>query len=48
MSELQQALLIFAIGAVVTLATVIMIARGHARWHDRDPYDDPIGTPRHD
>lgn len=48
MSELQQALLIFAIGAVVTLATVIMIARGHARWHGRDPYDDPIGTSLHD
>jgi hypothetical protein len=48
MSELQQALLIFAIGAVVTLATVILIARGHARWHGRDPYDDPIQAPRHD
>ena len=48
MTELQQALLIFAIGAVVTLATVIMIARGHARWHGRDPYDDPNRDAGHD
>lgn len=48
MTELQQALLIFAIGAVVTLATVIMIARGHARWHGRDPYDDPNRAAGHD
>lgn len=48
MSELQQALLIFTIGALVTLATVILIARGHARWHGRDPYDDPGTGSRHD
>lgn len=48
MSELQQALLIFAVGALVTLATVILIARGHARWHGRDPYDDPSQAPSHD
>jgi hypothetical protein len=48
MTELQQALLIFAIGAVVTLATVVMIARGHARWHGRDPHDDPSQLHAHD
>lgn len=48
MSELQQALLIFSIGAVVTLATVVMVARGHARWHGRDPYDDPSQAHGHD
>ena len=48
MSELQGAVLVFAIGALVTLATVVMIARGHARWHDRNPYDDPSVAGSHD
>ncbi|SBO42817.1 conserved protein of unknown function [Cyanobium sp. NIES-981] len=40
-TELQQALLIFGLGGLVTLATVVMILRGHRRWHRRDPFDDP-------
>ena len=41
LSELHQALLIFVLGGLVTLATVVMILRGHRRWHQRDPFDDP-------
>jgi hypothetical protein len=48
MSELQGAVLVFVIGALVTLATVVMIARGHARWHGRNPYDDPSAASGHD
>lgn len=33
--ELLWARLIFALGAVVTLATVVMIVRGHLDWRDR-------------
>ena len=45
MSELQQALLIFTLGGIVTAATILMIVRGHLRWRDRDPYDDPDPRP---
>lgn len=48
MVDTRGALLIFAIGALVTLATVVMIVRGHARWRGRDPYDDPIHGGSHD
>ncbi|EDY37799.1 hypothetical protein CPCC7001_678 [Cyanobium sp. PCC 7001] len=41
LTELQQAILIFGLGGLVTLATVVMILRGHRRWHQRDPFDDP-------
>lgn len=41
MTELQRALLIFVLGGLVTLVTVAMVLRGHRRWHQRDPFDDP-------
>ena len=41
MSDLQQALVIFVLGGVVTIATIIMIVRGHMRWRHRDPFEDP-------
>ncbi len=31
--------LIFALGAVVTLATVVMIIQGHLHWRDRGSVD---------
>jgi len=34
--ELLWSRLIFALGAVVTLATVVMIVRGHLYWQHRD------------
>ena len=40
-TELNQALLIFSLGGLVTLATVVMILLGHRRWHQRDPFEDP-------
>jgi hypothetical protein len=45
MSELQQALVIFVLGAVVTAATIIMIVRGHMRWRHRNPFADPDDRP---
>lgn len=45
MSDLQQALIIFALGGVVTLATIVMIVRGHMRWRHRDPFSDPDECP---
>ncbi|EAU75271.1 hypothetical protein RS9916_37227 [Synechococcus sp. RS9916] len=39
MSELMWARLIFAVGAVVTAATVVMIVRGHLYWQRRDSSD---------
>ena len=41
MTELQQALVVFLLGGLVTLTTTVMILRGHRRWHQRDPFDDP-------
>jgi hypothetical protein len=38
---LQQALLIFAVGAVVTASTTAMIVRGHLQWSGRDPWEQP-------
>jgi len=35
-NELMWARLIFAMGAVVTAATVLMIVRGHLYWQRRD------------
>ena len=37
--ELLRAWLIFALGAVVTAATVVMIVRGHLHWRDRGAVD---------
>ena len=42
MTELQQALLIFALGGAVTLATVVMIWRGHRHWQGRDPFGGSV------
>lgn len=39
MSEFQLAIFIFCTGAVVTLATLAMILKGHYYWKDRDPFD---------
>ena len=39
MDELLWAWLIFALGAVVTVATVVMIVRGHLQWRDRRAVD---------
>ncbi len=44
MNEFQQALLIFGLGGLVTLATVLMIWRGHRQWKGRDPFDDTPGS----
>jgi hypothetical protein len=38
-SESQLAVLMFSLGAMVTLVTVGMILRGHLHWRDRDPFD---------
>jgi hypothetical protein len=38
--EFQQALLIFAVGAVVTAATAVMILRGHWSWRGRNPWGE--------
>tara|TARA_Y100000766_G_C18818592_1_gene561793 strand:- start:743 stop:862 length:120 start_codon:yes stop_codon:yes gene_type:complete len=35
MNELLWAKLIFALGAVVTAATVVMILQGHLHWRDK-------------
>ena len=37
--ELLWARLIFALGAVVTAATVVMILRGHLHWNRRGSMD---------
>ena len=37
--DLLWARLIFALGAAVTAATVVMIVRGHLYWRDREPSD---------
>ena len=42
MSEFQLAILIFAIGGIVTFATLIMILKGHFYWQGRDPFDTRI------
>ncbi|CAK6696710.1 hypothetical protein VB716_15570 [Synechococcus sp. CCY9201] len=39
MSEFHQAVLLFSLGGIVTLATVVMILRGHWYWQGRDPFD---------
>lgn len=38
--EFQQALLIFAVGAVVTACTAGMILKGHLSWQGRDPWGE--------
>jgi hypothetical protein len=38
--EFQQALLIFAVGAVVTAFTAGMILKGHLSWQGRDPWGE--------
>jgi hypothetical protein len=37
--EFQRAALLFVLGGLVTLSTLIMILRGHVHWRDRDPFD---------
>ena len=37
--DLLWARLIFALGAAVTAATVVMIVRGHLYWRDREQSD---------
>ena len=39
MDEWLWAHLIFALGEVVTAATVVMIMRGHLYWRHREPTD---------
>jgi hypothetical protein len=39
MDDLPQALLIFVLGAVVTLATTLMIWQGYRHWQGRDPFE---------
>jgi hypothetical protein len=39
MDELPQALLIFVLGALVTLATTLMIWQGYRHWQGRDPFE---------
>ena len=39
MDEWLWARLIFALGAVVTAATVVMIVRGHLYWRHRESTD---------
>lgn len=40
MSEFQLAIFLFATGAVVTIATLAMIVKGHLYWQGRDPFDN--------
>jgi hypothetical protein len=39
LSEFQLAVLMFCLGGLVTLVTVVMILRGHRHWRHRDPFD---------
>jgi hypothetical protein len=34
------ALLVFAVGAIVTVTTVAMVIRGHCAWRGREPWDE--------
>ncbi|QEY31890.1 hypothetical protein EVJ50_06185 [Synechococcus sp. RSCCF101] len=44
--EFQRAILLFVLGGIVTLSTLIMILRGHNHWRGRDPYDPTPATGR--
>ncbi|WP_191964888.1 hypothetical protein [Synechococcus sp. RSCCF101] len=46
MDEFQRAILLFVLGGIVTLSTLIMILRGHNHWRGRDPYDPTPATGR--
>lgn len=41
MPDQAVALLVFTIGALVTLATVVMVIRGHLHWRGREPWSEP-------
>ncbi len=40
LDEVLWSRLIFAIGAVVTAATIALVLKGHFTWRGREPFDE--------